>query len=185
MRRILANERGRLEDTNLIVIGGGYLARVCGTVQAADANVIVYGTRYDLHSFERAGQYDDVASGSIRLNDSQTETRGRQRYTTKTNGQTYGEWYALDAADGEAPVTGITRSAQYLMAVHVVRVRVDWSTRTWPRRTDGARRCSTENDFRVVVVVRPSPNARQQRRLHAIGRDAGDFRVPRRSPSVV
>lgn len=76
MRRILANEWGRLEDANLIVVGGSYFARVRGTVQTADANVIVYGARYDLYPFECAGQYDDVASGRIRLNDSKTETRG-------------------------------------------------------------------------------------------------------------
>lgn len=33
---------------------------------------------------------------------------------------TYGERYALHAADGETPVASITGAAQYLMAVHVV-----------------------------------------------------------------
>lgn len=68
MRRIFANQRGRLEHANLIVIGSGYLARVRRTVQTTDAYVVVYRSGYDLHPFERTGQYDDVASGRVRLN---------------------------------------------------------------------------------------------------------------------
>lgn len=67
MRRILANQRGRLEHAYLIVIGGRNLASVRRTVQTTDAYVVVYRSGDDLHSFKSAGQYNDVTSRRIGL----------------------------------------------------------------------------------------------------------------------
>lgn len=88
MRWIFANQRSRLKNAYLIVVGGRDFARVRRTVQATDADVVVYRSRNDLHPFERAGQYDDVAPCRVRLERKQTTDRRNTFTRRKRRGRT-------------------------------------------------------------------------------------------------
>lgn len=57
----------RLEDAHLVLVRSGYLARVRAAVEGRDANVVVHGSGDDLHPFEVAGQYHNVASCCVGL----------------------------------------------------------------------------------------------------------------------
>lgn len=66
-RLVVVDERRWLEDAHLVLVGGGDFARVGAAIERRDADVVVRGARYDLHSLEGAGQHDDVAAGGVRL----------------------------------------------------------------------------------------------------------------------
>lgn len=55
------------KNANLILVGRGYLSRVCAAIQATDPYVVVHGTGYDLDPLEIVGKDDDVAASRISL----------------------------------------------------------------------------------------------------------------------
>lgn len=61
------NHRRRLKNAYLILIGSCYLARIGAAVQGGYFHIVMIGARYDLDAFERACQYDHIATGSVSL----------------------------------------------------------------------------------------------------------------------
>ena len=62
------NQRGRLENAHLVLVGSGDFSSVGAAIECRNPNVIVNSSRDDLYTFECTREDDDVTASCVRLN---------------------------------------------------------------------------------------------------------------------